>query len=143
MKKLLSLAFGLVFCLGVNAQSMKMVVSNQGEVQGRYVRTNASTYTVDVQDEYDIPKAGNKVVTFSAAKGQGIVYRKGERVGNINVRKGPSTKTAVVGKIVDPEGVPDTFPCLGKVNGWYKIRINGKVGYVREDMVNWDGMDTF
>ncbi len=39
--------------------------------------------------------------------------------------------------------VPETFPCLGKVNGWYKIRINGKVGYVREDLAEWDGICTF
>ena len=143
MKKMVLLATGLFFCLGMHAQSMKMVVSSDGEVQGRYVRTNADTYTVDVQDEYDIPKAGNRVVTFSAVKGQGIVYRKGERVGNINVRKGPSLKYAVIAKIEDPEGVPDAFPCLGKVKGWYKISIDGKVGYVRQDMVNWDGMSSF
>ena len=43
MKKMVLLATGLIFCLGMHAQSMKMVVSNDGEVQGRYVRTNADT----------------------------------------------------------------------------------------------------
>ena len=33
---------------------------------------------------------------------------------------------------------PDfAFDCLGKANGWYKIKINGKVGYVRADLVDW------
>ena len=143
MKKLILLFSCLLCCSIMSAQSMKMVVDNKGNVVGRYVKTNATTYTVDVQDTYDVPKAGNRVVTYSAAAGQGIVYRNQARRGNINVRKGPSTNHAVIGKIVEPDGVPDTYPCLGKVKGWYKIRFNGKIGYVREDMAEWDGMDTF
>ncbi|MBR5102789.1 MAG: SH3 domain-containing protein, partial [Muribaculaceae bacterium] len=101
------------------------------------------TYTISVQDDYDVPKAGLKVVVFKAEAGQGIVYRKFERKGNINVRKSPSIKAAVIDKIRETEDIPDAYDCLGKVNGWYKIKINGKVGYVREDMLNWDGMCTF
>lgn len=143
MKKLFLLFSYLLCCSIISAQSMKMVVDNKGNVVGRYVKTNATTYTVDVQDHGEVPKSGNRVVTYSAVAGQGIVYRNQARRGNINVRKGPSTSHTVIGKIVEPDGVPDTYPCLGKVNGWYKIRFNGKIGYVREDMVVWDGMDTF
>ena len=143
MKKLILLFVCLLCCNMMNAQSMKMVVDKKGNVVGRYVKTNATTYTVDVQDTYDVPKAGNHVVTYNAAAGQGVVFRNQERKGNINVRKGPSTRHAVIGKIVEPDGVPDVYPCLGKVNGWYNIRFNGKVGYVREDMAEWDGMSTF
>ena len=33
---------------------------------------------------------------------------------------------------------PDcAFECLGKTNGWYKIRIKGHIGYVRQDLVSW------
>ena len=144
MKRLIYFFASLLMCVGVNAQSMKMVVDGKGEVVGRHVRTNAQTYTISVQDDYDVPKAGNRVVVFSAEKGQGIVYRDLERRGNINVRKGPSTKTAIIAKIPDCEGeLPDVYDCLGKVNGWYKIRINGKIGYVRADLMAWDGMCTF
>lgn len=122
---------------------MKMVVDKKGEVVGRYERTNTSTFTVSVQDSYEVPKTGLRVVTFSAAKGQGIVYRNQERKGNINVRRGPSLKSAVVTKIPEFDGVPDCYPCLGLVKGWYKIRIDGVVGYVRSDMACWDGMCTF
>ena len=72
-----------------------------------------------------------------------VKRRKLIRKGNINVRKGPSLKSAVIGKITEPDGIPDAYPCLGKKKGWYKIRFDGKVGYVREDMVEWDGMCTF
>ncbi|MBR5726348.1 MAG: SH3 domain-containing protein [Muribaculaceae bacterium] len=126
-----------------SAQSMKMVVDTKGEVVGRYIRTNATTYTVGIQDDVEIPQTGHRVVTYSAENGQGVVFRDQTRKGNINVRKGPSTKTQVVGKIPDTDGVPDVYDCLGKENGWYKIRIDGKVGYVRGDLVEWDGMCTF
>lgn len=143
MKKLIIVLLAL-FCVdAIHAQSMKMVVDAQGNIVGRYVRSNAKTYTVEVQDCYDVPKAGKRVVTYSAANGQGIVYRNQARRGNINVRKSPSIQGAIVAKIPEFDGVPDTYPCLGKANGWYKIRINGKVGYVRDDMAVWDGMDTF
>ncbi|MBR5688776.1 MAG: hypothetical protein IKX36_12605 [Prevotella sp.] len=129
--------------MAASAQSMKMVVDKNGEVVGRYVKTNADSYTVDVQDSYDVPKAGNRVVTFSAAAGQGIVYRNQDLSGNINVRSDAKRNAPVIAQIPDPEGVPDTYPCLGKKNGYYKIRIDGRVGYVREDVACWDGMDTF
>ena len=80
---------------------MKVVLDKNGEVLGRYVRTNATTYTACLQDDYEVPKAGNRVVTFSAVNGDGIVYRHPDRNGNINVRKGPSIKSAVVAKIPD------------------------------------------
>lgn len=134
---------GMACSATMSAQSMKMVVDKKGEVVGRYERTNTSTFTVSVQDTYEVPKTGLRVVTFSAAKGQGIVYRNQERKGNINVRRGPSLKSAVVTKIPEFDGVPDCYPCLGLVKGWYKIRIDGVVGYVRSDMACWDGMCTF
>ena len=145
MRKLIMLTFAMVMSLTSMAQSMKMVVDASGDAVGRLERVNANTYTVCVQDTYDIPKTGHRVVTFSAAKGQGVVYRDQERVGNINVRKGPSTNTAVVAKIPDYKGeyVPDCYPCLGKVKGWYKVNVDGKIGYVRGDLLCWDGMCTF
>lgn len=144
MKKLFLFSAAMLMCVAVSAQSMKMVVDSNGEVVGRLTKINKNTYTVTVQDDYNVPKEGNRVVTFSAAKGQGVVFRKYERKGNINIRKAPDIKSAVVGKIPDTEDIPDVYNCLGKVNNWYKIQFDkNKVGYVREDMVEWDGMCTF
>ena len=143
MKKWILAAVMMMACCNLSAQSMKVVVSGEGEVLGRLVKTNATTYSVCVQDDYDVPKAGNHVEVFSAEKGQGIVYRHPDRVGNINVRKGPSTKTAVIAKIPDFEDLPEPYDCLGKVNGWYKINIDGKIGYVRADLMVWDAICTF
>ena len=126
------------------AQSRKVVVDSRGAVVGRYVATRGNNYVVEVQDDFTVPVSGHRVVTYSAEAGQGVVYRNQSRTGNINVRNKPSLNGAVIAKIADSRGyVPATYPCLGKTNGWYKIRINGKVGYVREDMAEWDAIDTF
>lgn len=144
MKRTLYLLICLLCYVTADAQSMKVVIDSKGEELGRLVRTNTTTYTVSLQDDYDVPKVGNRVVTYSADKGQGIIYRHPDRSGNINVRKGPSIKSAVVAKIPDPDfDLPTPHDCLGKVNGWYKIKIDGKIGYVREDLVCWDAICTF
>lgn len=149
MARVLQLVFALALVLvslPSNGQSMKMVVDKYGEVVGRYVKTNKTTYTVTVQDDVEVPINGHRVVTFSAKDGQGAVYRDQNKTGNINVRKRPSTNAPVIAKIADNTitgYVPDCYDCLGKVNGWYKIRIDSKIGFVRSDLVNWDGMCSF
>lgn len=141
------LSFALVLvCLPCNAQSMKMVVDNNEEVVGRYVKTNQTTYTVCVQDDVEVPQKEHRIVTFNAKDGQGVVYRNQNKTGKINVRKRPSTDSPIVAQIADNSilgYVPDCYGCLGKVNGWYKISIDGKNGYVRSDLVEWDGMCSF
>ena len=120
---------------------MKMVIDSHGNVVGRYVRTNQTSYTVSVQDDLEVPKIGHKIVTYSAKNGQGVVYTHRTHV---NIRTQPDLKSPVITQISTPEGeLPQTYPCLGKTQGWYKIRIRGTEGYVRHDLVIWDGMDTF
>ena len=120
---------------------MKMVIDSRGNVVGRYVRTNQTSYTVSVQDDVEVPKLGHKIVEYSAKNGQGIVYTLRT---NVNVRTQPDLKSSIICQITTKAGeMPQTYPCLGKTQGWYKIRIRGTQGYVRHDLVIWDGMDTF
>ena len=129
------------FVKAASVDNMKMVLDNNGNVVGRYVRTNENTYTVSVQDDFEVPKAGHKVVVFSAANKQGILFTKRTHV---NIRQQPTTESPVVTQISYKKGpVPETYPCIGKVNDWYKIRVKDKEGYVRQDLVEWDGMNSF
>ena len=144
MKKFLLLALLLVGFGMMNAQSMKMVVDKRGNVVGRYVETDRNVYYISVQDVSSVPKRGHRIVTFSAAQGQGVVFYDQSRTGNLNVRKSPSTNSPILTQIPNPgDYVPDCYKCLGKVNGWYKVKVNGKTGYVRGDLLEWDGMCTF
>ena len=120
---------------------MKMVVDNHGNLVGRYVKTNQTTYTVSVQDDVEVPRLGHKIVEYSARNGQGIVYTLRT---NVNVRTQPDLKSPIICQITTKSGeMPQTYPCVGKTQGWYKIRIRGTVGYVRHDLVIWDGMSSF
>lgn len=137
MKKYLFLFFTVLTVTNIFAQSAEVVVTTRGKVVGLLSRTNAKTYTVLTQDDFEVPKAGHKVVVFSAENGQGFVICK--NWGSVNVRSTPSTSGKKVGSLTYEEGyVPDPAECLGKKNGWYKIRLeNGVVGYVRQDLVEW------
>ena len=124
-----------------SVDNMKMVLDNQGNLVGRYVSTNENTYTVSVQDDFEVPKEGHIVVVFSAANKQGVIFTKRTHV---NIRKSPSLDSPVVTQISYKKGTaPETYPCIGKENEWYKIRVKDKVGYVRQDLVEWDGMSSF
>lgn len=139
MRKLLFLAILIVSVMAGYAQSMKMVVDSKGNLVGRYLRTKGNYYVVSVQDDFEVPIKGHKIVTYSAAAGQGCVSQK--KAGTVNVRKTASTNGAIIGKMNYEEGdMPESYLCLGKVNGWYKIDFEGKTGYVRADLMEWDGL---
>ena len=123
------------------AQSAKLVVTTSGQIKGKYLGENRSQYKVEWSDIYWVPKRGHKVVTYSAANGQGYVHVKYGK-GAVNVRQQPNTNSPVVAKIVNAEeaigDIDEGYRCLGKSGNWYKIQADGKVGFVRSDLVEWD-----
>ncbi len=144
MKKCLCIFLMVMGALGVQAQSnsAKVVVTKDGSLVGMYMRETKTTYIANPLDwEEEVSKKEARVEIWTPEKGKGFVYRKDGVTGNINVRKGPSTRTAVVAQITEEDSAKDypdfAFDCLGKTKGWYKISIKGKVGYVREDLVGW------
>lgn len=144
MKRIfLSMAFVFVAChMFAQADRMTVVVTNEGQLVGKFVRETDSTYVANPLDwEEVILKTQGRVEVWTPEKGKGFVVRKSGVTGNINVRKGPSTKTAVVAKITEADSNKDypenSFECIGKTKGWYKIKVKGKVGYVRQDLMDW------
>ena len=124
-----------------SVDTMLMVLDYLDRVVGRYVRTNETTYTVAVQDDIEVPKDGRRIVVFRAVDGKGILYT---RRTNVIIRQQPTTASDVMTMISTPKGeLPETYPCLGKSGDWYKIIVKGKEGYVRQDLVIWDGMSSF
>lgn len=147
MKRYFLLIAALFVCVAAFADDTKVlndivVVNKAGNVVGRYVGETADKYSISVQDTTQVAKTGLHVELYSAEKGQGIVYLTAEGV--VNVREKPTTESKVVAKIQNEEGmVPETYECLGFEKGWFKIKVDGKVGYVRMDLMAWDSMDTF
>ena len=144
MKRLLLGSLLLCGMSVANAQtnSLKVIVSDEGLLVGRYVRQTDTTYIANPVDwEEEVPKNGYRVEVWTPEKGKGFVVRKDRVRGNINVRKQPSINSAIVDKISEADGMKDYpdcfFDCLGKTGEWFKISIRGKVGYVRQDLVDW------
>ncbi len=143
MRKIL---FLLAMALAVPAfsQSMKIVCKKNGEVLGRLIEEKKDTYIICTQDDYEIPKAGTKIVIYRAEDGDGIVIKDYEGPDKVLIYAKPSVKSKVI------EHNPETdwfWDCLGKVNGWYKIRLwddekGESTGYIHEKYVTWDGLDT-
>lgn len=102
----------------------------------RYVGDSGDKYLVLAQDYMEVPKEGARIMEYSAEKGQGLVYAK--RNSKVNVRQQPSEKSRRVGTMESADGdLPRQYPCLGLANGWYRVRIGDKTGYVREDLLDW------
>lgn len=144
MKRILFIMIAFLGILTVNAQnnSLKVVVTADGDLVGRYVRQTSTTYIANPLDwEVEVSKKDHRVEIWTPEKGKGFVVRRDGVTGNLNVRKGPSTRYAVVCQITEEDSNKDypenSFQCLGKVKGWYKISIKEKVGYIRQDLVEW------
>ncbi len=130
-------------------------MSNQGRVvvtkdgsEMRYIADSGDNYFVEAQDYGLVPKAEAKVEFREATKGQGFVYLNSD-IRRANVRREPSMKGKVLFTLDNDGELPEGYPCLGFVshkepNGfykwWYKVNINGKTGYISEEIANWDSI---
>lgn len=128
--------------------SGKVVIDAAGN-KSRYIGRCGDSYLVDVQDYALVKQAGSRVVTYEAANGQGILTQNSEEARRVNVRRRPTTKSPVIATISDAEGeLPTVYPCLGYTDGpdegmWYKTKVNGRIGYIRQDLMLWDSIDTY
>ena len=87
---------------------------------------------------------------YSAENGDGYLMLDDDVVQTrVNVRQKPSEKSKKIGYIATHPGeLPEAFKCLGYVyeenNGfWFKLKIKGKVGYVAEQFMIWDAINTY
>lgn len=130
-------------------------LSNQGRVvvtkdgsEMRYIADSGDNYFIEVQDYGLVPKAGAKVKLREATKGQGYVYLNND-IRRANVRQKPSLKSKVLFTLDNDGELPEGYPCLGFVSHkeadgfykwWYKVNVNGKTGYISEEIANWDSI---
>lgn len=128
--------------------SGEVVIDSDG-TETRYIADCGDSYFVMGQDGVFVKKAGCRKVEYDAWKGKGWIYIADNDVRRVNVRRAPSKSSPIVCSISDSgEGIPDVYPCLGLVSGdddhdWYKTKVNGKIGYIRQDLMQWDSINTF
>ena len=137
----------------LNNIESKVVVATDGSLY-RYIGDSGDNYLVNAQDFGLIAKKDASVETFSAENGQGILTIKNKEYKSVRIRKQPTTKSEVVGTIRDKRGeLPVVLKCLGLVDEkdeqgyfrdyWFKVELNGKIGYIRYDLMTWDAIDTY
>ena len=135
----------------IGQTSAKVVVDRQGQVS-RYIANCGDNYFIDVQDYGLVKKSESHIEEYAAEKGQGYLVINDAMAHRVNVRQRPTTESAIVGQIsYHANELPDVFPCLGLVEGqgrsnawqWFKLRIGNTTGYVRQDLMVWDPIDSY
>lgn len=146
MKKIV-LSLALAIMAAACSETMKIVVGRDDQPIGRLIKAKGDSLIVAAQDYNTIPKAGTRIVTYSPERGDGIVtvvYRGSRKV---EIHAAPSNDSPVL-QIIDCNGYCyEVYDCLGKINGWYKIRLwdneKGKsTGYIQAKYAAWDGLNT-
>lgn len=134
--------------IGEYATAGEVVVTDDGS-EARYLADSGDNYFVETQEYGLVPKARARVELREARKGQGFVYLKSD-IRKANVREEPSMQCKVLFTIDNPEDeLPECYPCLGlvsqkEVDGfykwWYKVDINGRIGYISDKLLLWDSI---
>ena len=137
----------------IHRNSEKVVTDKQGNM-GRYLADCGDSYLVMAQDYGLVKKNESRIEEYSAEKGKGILVLNDETVKTrVNVRMRPNEKSKKIGTIsATPSGeLPEVFECLGYVSDdsvkwggfWWKIKFGNRVGYVAQQFMLWDSIDTY
>ena len=134
--------------IGDYANTGKVVVADDGW-EGRYLADAGDNYFAETQEYSLVPKREARVELREAAKGQGFVYLKSD-IRKANVREEPSMRGKVLFTIDNYEDeIPEYYPCLGYVSHkeadgfykwWYKVEVDGRIGYISEKLLLWDSV---
>ena len=126
-----------------------VVTDSEGNTS-RYLADCGDSYFVLVQDYGLVKKAGSRLKEYKAESGQGFIVINDNAAKRVNVRQRPTVKSSVVGALSHREGeLPDVLPCLGLTGltadgyRWYKTKLNGRTGYIRQDLMLWDAINTY
>ncbi len=130
-------------------KSEKVVIDRQGH-ESRYLANCGDSYLVFCQDYGLVKKSEGRVKEYSADNGNGFLVLNDETVTTrVNVRMRPTENSKKIGTIAyRPGELPEVFPCLGYVfekdkGFWYKLKLGNKIGYVAEQYMLWDSINTY
>ena len=126
----------------------KVVIDAEGHTS-RYLARCGDSYFVEVQDYGLVKQLGSRIEEYSARNGQGFITINSNAAKRVNVRRRPTTASAAICTLSSRDGeLPDVLPCLGltmEADGymWYKTKVNGTTGYIRQDLMVWDAINTY
>ncbi len=78
---------------------------------------------------------------MKAREGQGILTLK--EPGTKPVFSRPDTDSDVVGTMIHEQGyAPEVYRCLGYFKGWFLADVDGKSGFIQENLIDWDSINS-
>jgi len=120
---------------------MKVATDKDGNT-ARCIGENESFVHCETQDDYWVPRDSVSIELISARSGQGILTLK--EPGSKTLFCCPDTDSQIIGTMEHEQGyVPEVYRCLGYIGGWFLTEIDGKAGFIQEDLVIWDAINTF
>jgi len=126
---------------GNGGPEMKVIIDDTGTM-GRYISENETSYIGEIQDEYQIEKDKASTTIVKACEGRGILTLKDP--GKKSAFELPDAKAEVIGTLIHEEGyIPEVYNCLGYIKGWFLAEIDGKTGFIQEEFVIWDAVNSF
>lgn len=135
--------------LSANAQKARVAIVDQ-KVKGEYFDVEPGAYPINQskgkfyiigvgQDEDKILKSRCRVETWTAEDGHGFLCVADGVKDDVCVRQSATVAAAVIDRLPATEegDIPESYECMGKTGGWYKISVGEKTGYVKADDVIW------
>lgn len=86
---------------------------------------------------YTIPRKDAKIITWTAAAGHGFILMCNEMHSTVLMKSMPTDDSKTMESFPDPDGIPDYADCLAVCGEWYKVRFEGKIGYVKRAESEW------
>lgn len=140
--RILALGIFVSIANSISAQSVKVVVKNNGRPVGKLIGTTSTQYIIEVQDEGYVPKRGHRVEVWSPKMAKGVVFPAREGTFKVYQQASLQSKVIYTSRFEYADGCPPTFRNLGIVNGFYKIKLSsGKIGYVPVKRFEWEWGD--
>lgn len=87
---------------------------------------------------YTIPRKDAEIITWTAAEGHGYVLMRNEKHGTVLMKAKPTDDSQTIESFPDPDGIPEYAECLAVSGDWYRVKFEGKTGYVKRAECEWN-----
>lgn len=87
---------------------------------------------------YTIPRKDAEIITWTAAEGHGYVLMCNEKHTTVLMKAKPADDSKTIESFQDPDGIPECAECLAVSGEWYKVKFEGKTGYVKRTECEWN-----
>lgn len=86
---------------------------------------------------YTIPRKDAEIITWTSAEGHGYVLMCNEKHTTVLMKAKPTDDSQTIESFQDPDGIPEYAECLAVSVDWYKVKFEGKTGYVKRSECEW------